>query len=262
MIYQGEIPIQDTSHYEIEAPSQLRIHSFETFGTHDGPGIRMVVFVQGCQFRCLYCANPDTLDVKGGRFVKMEEIVKRAINQNPYFGRSGGVTVSGGEPLLQRVKLKQLFEQLHEQGIHTALDSNGRLIDQSTKELLEETDLLLLDIKHIDNNWHYKITGLSNTNTLKVAEYREKTRMDMWLRYVLVPGFSDQEEHLHQLGEHFKEYKTIKKIEVLPYHTLGIHKWEALGLEYKLRGVEPPSEELKRKVAGILEEFFVDVVVR
>lgn len=256
MIIQHELPRQDISHYEQEAPGKLRIHSFETFGTHDGPGIRMVVFVQGCQFRCLYCANPDTLDVKGGYFVSMNEIVQRAKNQKPYFGKVGGVTVSGGEPLLQREKLKQLFEQLHQEGIHTALDSNGRVIDQAAKDLLDETDLLLLDVKHFNKEWHLKITGLSNINTLKVAEYRESTRKPMWLRYVLVPGWSDQEEYMHQLGNHFKNYTTIQKVEILPYHTLGVHKWDALGLNYKLKNVNPPSVQLKEKVYAIFKEYF------
>jgi pyruvate formate lyase activating enzyme len=249
------------THLDEDNPEVLRIHSIETFGTHDGPGLRMVVFVQGCQFRCLYCANPDTFDVKGGIFIEIEELVRRAKNQKPYFGKSGGVTVSGGEPLLQRIKLKTFFHRLHEEGINTALDSNGRLIDHHAKELLDETDFLLLDIKHYNDDWHHKLTGLSNVNSFKVADYRESTGKPMWLRYVLVPGWSDQEEYLHALGQYFKDYKTIQKIEIQPYHQLGVHKWEALGMEYKLKGVEPPSAELLGKVSGIFGQYFKEVRV-
>ena len=259
MLKNGLLVQQEVRH--LNEGDQLRIHSIETFGTHDGPGIRMVVFVQGCQFRCLYCANPDTMEVGGGKLVDLDEIVKRAIQQKPFFGATGGVTVSGGEPLLQRKILKQLFIKLHENGIRTALDSNGRLIDEQTKSLLEETDLLLLDVKHFNNDWHKKLTGLSNINTLKVAEHREASGKPMWLRYVLVPGWSDQEEHLHQLGRHFSCYSTIQKVEILPYHQLGVHKWEALGMEYKLKRVEPPDHELLEKTANIFNRYFKNVQI-
>jgi pyruvate formate lyase activating enzyme len=243
------------------APDELNIHSIETFGTHDGPGIRMVVFVQGCQFQCLYCANPDTIAIKGGSMINIEELVQRAIKQKPYFGKKGGVTVSGGEPLLQRATLIPLFKRLHAEGINTALDSNGRLLDAETKELLEETDVLLLDVKHINDDWHHKLTGVSNKGTLKVAEYRELTGKPMWLRYVLVPGWSDQEEYLHELGRHFKDYSAIEKLEIQPYHKLGVHKWEALGMPYKLEGVEPPSAEQIAKTVDIFKQYFREVKV-
>src|SRR5690606_18968 len=161
MIKDGLLVPQEAQH--LNDGHQLRIHSIETFGTHDGPGIRMVVFVQGCQFRCLYCANPDTMDVGGGKLIEIDELVQKAKSQKSYFGKNGGVTVSGGEPLLQRSILKNLFIQLHENGINTALDSNGRILDDQTRELLEHTDLLLLDVKHFNMEWHKKLTGLSNT---------------------------------------------------------------------------------------------------
>lgn len=259
MIKEGLLGAQNVAELNCTVSEQLRVHSIESFGTHDGPGIRMVVFVQGCQFRCLYCANPDTMDIKGGSLMQLEELVERAVRQRSYFGKSGGVTVSGGEPLLQRSILKKLFLRLHEEGIHTALDSNGRLIDQQAKELLEETDLLLLDVKHFNKEWHKKLTGLSNTSTFKVAEYREMTGKPMWLRYVLVPGWSDQEEHLHELGNHFRNYRSIERFEILPYHQLGVHKWEALGMDYKLKDVEPPSRENLERAASILQKYFKDV---
>lgn len=252
---------QNVSGLNEEALNSLRVHSIETFGTHDGPGIRMVIFVQGCQFRCLYCANPDTMDIKGGSFMEIEDLVERAIHQKKYFGRLGGVTVSGGEPLLQRKKLKQLFSRLHEEGINTVLDTNGRLIDQQAKDLLDETDLVMLDVKHFNEEWHKKLTGLSNKSTFKVAEYRESTGKPMWLRYVLVPGWSDQEEHLHGLGNYFRNFETIQRIEVLPYHLLGAHKWEALGMDYKLKGIEPPSQEKLLSTELILKSYFKEVRV-
>lgn len=261
MIKDGLLVAQEVEQLNSQASEELRIHSIESFGTHDGPGIRLVIFVQGCQFRCLYCANPDTMDISGGHFVNIEELVSRAKKQKPYFRKNGGVTVSGGEPLLQRAILKKLFDRLHEENIHTVLDSNGRLIDRQAKDLLDVTDLLMLDIKHINNDRHKKLTGLSNTSTLKVAEYRESTGKPMWLRYVLVPGWSDGEEHLHELGRHFSDYKTIERIEILPYHQLGVHKWEALGMEYRLKDVNPPESKTLETTAGIFEKYFQEVRV-
>jgi pyruvate formate lyase activating enzyme len=242
-------------------PDTLRVHSIETFGTHDGPGIRLVIFVQGCQFKCLYCANPDTIAIQGGEEIPLEDLVQRAKNEKSYFGKKGGVTISGGEPLLQRNTLLAFFQRLHEEGIHTALDSNGRLIDRAAKALLAETDLLLLDIKHIDDDWHHRLTGVSNVNSLKVAEYRESTGKPFWLRHVLVPGWSDQDEFLHRLGQHFADYQHIEKIEIQPYHQMGVHKWEALGMEYKLYDVPPPDQAMLDRAAGIFAQYFPAVQV-
>lgn len=261
MIVNGVLQDQPVTHLNEENGNSLRVHSIETFGTHDGPGIRLVVFLQGCQFRCLYCANPDTLDVRGGKMMDIEEIVRRAIAEKPYFGKKGGVTVSGGEPLLQRSKLKLLFKRLHEEGIHTALDSNGKLLNDEVMEVLEETDLLLLDVKHFNNQWHHTLTGLSNEGTLRVARYREETGKAMWIRYVLVPGYSDQEEYIHQLGQYFSDFKHIERIEILPYHQLGIHKWEALGMDYKLKQVAPPTAECVSTTKSIFQQYFRDVRV-
>jgi len=242
-------------------PDTLRIHSLETFGTHDGPGIRLVIFVQGCQFKCLYCANPDTIAIEGGEEMPLDDLVQRARDEKAYFGKKGGVTVSGGEPLLQRQALLRLFQRLHAEGIHTALDSNGRLIDRAAKDLLAETDLLLLDIKHIDDDWHHRLTGVSNVSSLKVAEYREATGKPFWLRHVLVPGWTDQEEFLHRLGQHFADYQHIEKIEIQPYHQLGVHKWEALGMAYKLYDVSPPDQATLDRAANIFAQYFPAVQV-
>jgi pyruvate formate lyase activating enzyme len=240
----------------------LRIHSLETLGTHDGPGIRMIVFVQGCQFRCLYCQNPDSIDIYGGTLVTLDELVSKAIKQKSYFGKTGGVTVSGGEPLLQRSKLISFFDRLHTNGIHTCLDSNGRVLDDHTKALLERTDLLLLDVKHINEKWHKKLTSLNNKTTLEIAEYREKSGKPMWLRYVLVPGLTDQEKYLEQWAQHFAGYKMIEKVEIIPFHQMGKHKWEQMGLKYSLADLTSPTVEVCDKAKAIFSNYLKNVVVK
>jgi pyruvate formate lyase activating enzyme len=257
-------PLQDieAAKLNVDDPAHLRIHSLETFGTHDGPGIRMVVFVQGCQFRCVYCQNPDTLDVKGGTLVAIDELVKRAIRQKGFFGKEGGVTVSGGEPLLQRSKLTTFFKKLHEVGINTCLDTNGRLNNEEVHELLEHTDLILLDVKHINDEWHHKLTGLTNKNTLALAAYRESTGKPMWLRYVLVPGWTDQEEYIEEWARHFKDFKTVQRVEILPFHQYGKHKWESLGMNYVLKDLESPSEEVKQRTLDIFSKYLKNVVLK
>ena len=257
-------PFQDIEAAKLNEndPQHLRIHSLETFGAHDGPGIRMVVFAQGCQFRCVYCQNPDSIDVNGGTLVEIDELVKRAVRQKNYFGELGGVTVSGGEPLLQRAKLTTFFKLLHEHGINTCLDSNGRLNDPSAHELLEHTDLLLLDVKHINDEWHHKLTGLTNKNTLGLAAYREQSGKKMWLRYVLVHGWTDQEEYLEEWGQHFANFKTVERVEIIPFHQLGMHKWGLMNMDYQLKDTSVPSNELKNYTKAVFEKYFEKVVLK
>lgn len=223
------------------APASLRVHSLETLGTQDGPGIRLVVFVQGCLMRCAYCHNPDTLALDGGRLMTIDELVGRALRQKRYFGETGGVTVSGGEPTLQRVAVRELFAALRAEGIHTCLDTNGHIFDEDTQALYEATDLVLLDVKHIDPVRHRDLTGVSNDNVLRCAVWREQTGRPLWLRYVLVPGWTDQPEALEAWARHFAAYRTVQRVEILPYHKLGVHKWAHLGMQYRLEGVEPPT---------------------
>ncbi|MBU4017361.1 pyruvate formate lyase-activating protein [Patescibacteria group bacterium] len=240
----------------------LKVHSIETFGTHEGPGIRLVIFLQGCNFRCLYCQNPDTQSVEGGKETETQKILDLLEKQKPYFKDKGGLTVSGGEPLLQRHALFDLFSQAKKSGFNTALDTNGSILDEAAKKLLEVTDLVLLDVKHIDPVWHQKVTNASNNIVLKFAQYREKTGKPMWLRYVLVPGFTDQKPFLHKWGEHFRKYKTIRRVEILPYHTLGVYKYKALGRENPLKGVNPPTKEQVREAHDIFKQYFPQVYIR
>lgn len=241
---------------------QLRIHSIETFGTHEGPGIRLVLFLQGCQFRCLYCHNPDTWNLKGGTQMNIDTILERAIKEKEYFANGGGVTVSGGEPLIQRHALIPLFLRLQELGIHTALDTNGSLFDTATRDLLKHTNLVILDVKHISEEWHTKLTGTSNRSTLSFAKYCENTGIPLWLRYVLVPGYTDQEEHLHEWGKTFQNYKAVQRVEILPYHTLGIYKYKQMGIPYQLEGVKPPTETLINSTKQIFSQYFKEVFIR
>ena len=240
----------------------LRVHSVETFGTHEGPGIRLVIFLQGCYFRCLYCHNPDTQALGGGTLMSVASLVKLAERERAYFGTTGGVTVSGGEPTLQSGELVKLFRALRKKNIHTALDTNGAIFDDATKKLYAETDLLLLDVKQIDEAKHRTLTGMSNENTLALAEYRESTRKPMWLRYVLVPGYTDDESDLIRLGEQLKQYKQIERMEILPYHTLGAYKYAKLGRKNPLEGVAAPSVASITRSKSIFERYFQRVEVR
>jgi pyruvate formate lyase activating enzyme len=213
-----------------------RIHSFESMGTVDGPGIRFVVFMQGCSFRCLYCHNPDTWNFDGGMEYSVDEVMAKIKRYIPYFKNSGGgVTVSGGEPLMQVEFLTELFKCCKEEGIHTAIDTNGyKSGDDSLTQLLSFTDLVLLDIKHINPEIHKKITGFSNEATLQFAKYLDNNKIPIWLRYVVVPGLTDDEISLKRLSDFIKNLSNIEKIELLPFHKAGEFKWQELGLDYTL----------------------------
>lgn len=242
--------------------NMIRVHSYESTGTFDGPGLRYVVFLQGCPFRCLYCANPDTIDGVGeSKLTEAAYIVEQAVSLKPFFGKRGGVTFSGGEPTVQAKALLPLFKQLHERGIHICVDSNGGIWNKDVERLLMETDLVLLDVKEICSARHEHITGRPNTQTLATAEWLERNQRPFWLRYVLVPGLSDFEEDLHALGEHFKDYKMIQRVELLPYHRLGVHKYESLGWDYKLKDTKENTPEQLNRAEEILREYFPQLVV-
>ncbi len=231
-----------------------KIHSFETFGTVDGPGIRFVVFMQGCPMRCKYCHNPDTWEFSSGTEYSAEEVAARALKYKSYILNGGGVTVSGGEPLMQVEFITELFRILKSYGVHTALDTSGIAFGKDgICELLGYTDLVLLDIKHIDEAEHIKLTGHSNKNVLEFARFLSDSGKDMWIRHVLAEGITDDDLYLARLREFIRTLKTVKKVEVLPYHAMGEVKYEKLGLEYALKDMSPPSARRIENAKNILK---------
>lgn len=225
------------------------IHSKESFGTVDGPGIRYVLFLQGCPMRCLYCHNPDTWLRTGGKAMTVTEVLEDYESYRPFL-KDGGLTLSGGEPLLQIDFVIELFEKAKEKNIHTALDTSGITFDKEDKEVLEKfnrlikvTDLFLLDIKHIDPLGHKALTGHSNEKILDFLNYLDENHKDIWIRHVIVPGITYKKELLYKLGTELAKYKSIKDVDILPYHSMGEKKYQELGLDYKLKGTKDLSIE-------------------
>lgn len=234
------------------------IHSTESFGTVDGPGIRFVFFFQGCKLRCKYCHNPDTWFFDKSRAITVDDAVSTVLKYKNYI-KNGGVTFSGGEPLEQIGFLIELAKELKNQGIHVAVDTSGFTFDYTNdacvdnhRELLKYVDLFLLDIKHIDDIKHTQITGQSNKNTLAFAKFLSDNGKDIWIRYVLCPTLSDGEDDILKLKDFIDGLSTVKKIEVLPYHTLGKEKYSKLGIKYPLDGVPVPDKQTVQKVKRLL----------
>lgn len=251
-----------------------RIHSIETFGSVDGPGIRFVIFLQGCRLRCRYCHNVDTWDDHGGweQPVKAADLLKKALRYRSYWGPDGGITVSGGEPLLQMEFLQDLFEQAKALGIHTCIDTAGEPFRtgvktlmtnrskagdaqwfESFRKLMKVTDLLLVDIKHIDPEKNQWLTGASNKSVLSMLRYLDSIAKPVWIRHVLVPGITDHKKDLQKLREFLDTLTNVERVEILPYHTMAIPKWDELGIPYTLRGVEPPTKECIDEARQILQ---------
>ncbi len=240
----------------------IKVHSVETFGAHEGPGIRFVLFVQGCMFRCLYCQNPDTISLVWGTETSAVDILKQVLEVKPYFGPKGGFTVSGWEPLLQANALIPLFRLLKEHGIHTAVDTNGFPWNEDVQELVDLVDLFLVDIKQIDNDLHQKLTGQSNEPVLKFINYLEKQGKQMRIRYVLLPGYTDNPEHLHEVGKQFGKFEHIERLEILPYHELGVYKYQELGMKYELDGIPMTTHEQAEEAKNVFDQYFSKVVIR
>lgn len=220
------------------------IHSKESFGTVDGPGVRYVLFMQGCPMRCLYCHNPDTWDTKGGKEIDAQTVIED-FNKNKAFYSNGGITVTGGEPLLQLDFLVELFEMAKEQGIHTCIDTSGITfnpanLSQNEKlcKLLKYTDLVMLDIKHIDSAAHRKLTGFPNENVLEFAKFLDEKNVPLWIRHVVVKGITDDPSYLVKLGEFIGTLKNLRALDVLPYHSMGEVKYKESGIEYPLAGMD------------------------
>lgn len=222
---------------------QGRIHSLESFGTVDGPGVRFVVFVQGCPMRCAYCHNPDTWAMTGGTMMEPTEIIEQ-YERNKGFYRGGGITVTGGEPLMQIDFLIDLFTIAKSKEIHTCIDSSGIAFNPDSAQFMEKldhlmtlTDLVMLDIKHIDPEKHKELTAQPNKRILEFATYLNEKKVDMWIRHVVVPGITDDDKYLEELGYFIGQFTNLKALDVLPYHTMGEVKYQKLGMEYKLKGV-------------------------
>lgn len=230
------------------------IHSFESFGTQDGPGIRFVFFMQGCPLRCLYCHNPDTWNHK----TKMQQLTAAEafdeVRKVKGFLKTGGVTISGGEPLLQAEFISELFQICKKEGIHTCIDTSGFVFNSKVKETLEYTDLVLLDIKHIDSEKYKNLTSKSLEPTLNFMEYLSEIDKPTWLRYVLTPTLSDDEKDLHNWAKYASQFKNVQRVDILPFHQMGTSKWEEMGKEYVLKDLPTPTQEQILKARTIFEE--------
>ena len=228
---------------------QGRIHSLESFGTVDGPGTRYVVFVQGCPMRCKYCHNPDTWEMNAGQLMEPDYIIE-PYERNKAFYNGGGLTVTGGEPLMQLDFLIDLFTKAKAKDIHTCIDTSGIAFNPNNPELMAKfdklmplTDLVMLDIKHIDPEKHLELTKQHNENILAFAKYLSDKNVEIWIRHVVVPGITDDDEYLYKLGYFIGGLKTLKALDVLPYHTMGVTKYEKLGIKYPLEGVPPMDKD-------------------
>jgi pyruvate formate lyase activating enzyme len=224
------------------------VHSLESFGLVDGPGVRFVVFLQGCALRCKYCHNPETWK-SGGEEWTADRLLQRIMRYKKYWSKNGGLTVSGGEPLLQMEFVTELFRLAKALGVHTAIDTAGQPFSDNPewlekfKDLMDVTDLVLLDLKQMDEEGHKDLTGKTNTNILKMARWLSDNGKSMWIRHVLVPDITDDEGDLKAMHEFISSLKTVERVEVLPYHTLGLAKWVSMKMDYPLDGVKTPTKE-------------------
>lgn len=233
-----------------------RIHSLESFGTVDGPGIRFVTFMQGCPLRCKYCHNPDTWNMEAPCQYEMtpEELCAETERYRSFI-KTGGVTVTGGEPLMQASFVREYFKLCRESGFHAALDTSGILCTSTAFSVLDYTDLVLLDIKTINPKLHPQLTGADGEFPLRFLNELQRRNIPTWIRHVVVPGFTDVEQDLHALGQHIAEYSVVEKVELLPYHTMGLFKYQKMGIPYPLEGVEPLSAERLQRAREIVGAY-------
>ena len=225
------------------------IHSTESFGSVDGPGLRFIVFLQGCRMRCEFCHNPDTWNIGGGDKMTTDEVLVMALDYKDFWGDKGGITVSGGEPLLQIDFIIELFQKAKALGINTTIDTCGQPFTRDEpffarfEELMKVTDLILMDIKHIDSDQHKKLTMWKNESIMEMTRYLSDTGKPVWIRHVLIPERTDYDEYLKRLGDYIATLDNVKKVEILPYHKMGVYKYDALNIPYKLEGIDPPTQE-------------------
>ena len=238
---------------DIDLKYYAKVHSIESFGTVDGPGIRFVLFLQGCHLQCKYCHNRDTWNMNGGEYKSLDDIFEKIMKYKNYIYPNGGVTVTGGEPLLQVKFLIELFEKLKKENIHTCIDTSGMVaLTDDIKKLLSLTDLVLLDIKHIDSEKCKNLVGFNNERELAFARYLSDNNIHMWIRQVLVPGYTDDKQDLLKLKDFINSLNTVDKVEILPYHDMGRYKWEKLGLKYELDGVRVANDDDVKRAKNLL----------
>ncbi len=239
------------------------IHSIESLGTQDGPGIRYVIFTQGCPLRCKYCHNPDTWCMQDGQQVEVEELIDKILRCKTYIDSSdGGVTISGGEPTMQLEFIKELLKRCQKEGIHTAIDTSGYMDTERFQELLPYIDLVLLDIKHIDDSEHQKLTGVSNQKTLNMVEFLEENHQEYWVRHVVVPEINDNTKYIKRLAEFLKPLDYLSKVELISYHELGVYKWKEIGLEYELEDIQIPSNKKMKDIQKIFDRLDINTVIK
>ncbi len=238
---------------DIDLKYYAKVHSIESFGTVDGPGIRFVLFLQGCHLQCKYCHNRDTWNMNGGEYKSLDDIFEKIMKYKNYIYPNGGVTVTGGEPLLQVKFLIELFKKLKKENIHTCVDTSGMVaLTDDIKKLLSLTDLVLLDIKHINSEKCKDLVGFNNEKELAFARYLSDNNIHMWIRQVLVPGYTDDEQDLLQLKDFISSLSTVDKVEILPYHDMGRYKWENLGFKYELDGVRIANDDDVNRAKNLL----------
>ena len=235
------------------------VHSVETFGTLDGPGIRYVIFLQGCPLRCKFCHNPDSWKLYAGREYSVEELMDDILKYKSFI-QNGGVTLSGGEPLLQPDFALEIFRQCKAHGIHTAVDTSGAIPLRICREAVDAVDLVLLDIKHIDTDACRELTGQGNENTLALLEYLEKTKKDVWIRHVVIPGITEDYAAIEKMAAYLSRYTVIRRLEVLPFHKMGEYKWKLLGEKYTLTDTLEPAKESILKIKEIFSKYHINAV--
>ncbi|MBE9059841.1 pyruvate formate-lyase-activating protein [cf. Phormidesmis sp. LEGE 11477] len=241
-------------------PQRGRIHSIETCGTVDGPGIRFVIFTQGCRLRCQYCHNPDTRDPHGGKAVTVDELIQEIRKYRTYMKYSGGgVTVSGGEPLLQPEFVREIFRQCQAEGIHTALDTSGYPDFERSKPVLDHTDLVLLDIKSFDPKTYHQVTQVSIEPTLHFAKYLSEIHKPVWIRFVLVPGLTDAPDNIAGVAQFASSLSSVERVDILPFHQMAAYKWEMMGYHYLLKDTPTPTAEQVQQAVDIFGQYGLSV---
>lgn len=235
------------------------IHSFESFGTKDGPGIRFVLFLQGCPLKCLYCHNVDTWSTKTKRMQMSASEVMHEIMKVKGFIKTGGVTISGGDPLLQIDFVEELIDLCIQNNIHTAIDTSGFILNDRVKEVIKKADMILLDLKHIDPKKYRLLTSVDLKNTLAFMDYLKEINKRVWMRYVLIPGYTNDNEDLHNWAKYVSKFENIERVDILPFHQMAIHKWENAGIEYLLKDTPTPTKDQIIEAEDIFKSYGLNI---